>query len=249
MTSGTARRVTLQPAFVLHHRPYRDTSRILELFTRDHGRISVFARGARASRKNGTSLMSVLQPFNPLLVSWSGKGEAGQLTHAEFATTVTALAPERCVSGFYLNELMLKLFTRHDPQPEAYELYADAVERLKSPASQVPTLRRFEKRLLDAVGYGLSLRFETLTGAAIEQERFYQYRLEQGPVAVDEAVEGAMIFSGASLVALADERLDEPRVCADARVLLRAALDRVLEGRELNSRQVLAQLRSRVQRG
>ena len=89
------RRVQLQPAFVLHHRPYRDTSRILELFTRDHGRVSVFARGARSARKAGTALTSILQPFNRLLVSWSGRGEAGQLTGAEFDGAMSSLPPDR----------------------------------------------------------------------------------------------------------------------------------------------------------
>ena len=86
-----ARRIQLQPAYVLHHRPYRDTSRILELFTRDHGRVSVFARGARGGTKSGASLLPILQPFNRLLVSWSGRGEAGQLTGAEFDGAMTPL--------------------------------------------------------------------------------------------------------------------------------------------------------------
>src|SRR5262245_22384095 len=102
-------RVQLQPAYVLHHRPYRDTSRILELFTRDHGRLTVFARSARGGRKGSASLMSVLQPFNRLLVSWSGRGEAGQLTGAEFDGAVASMPPDRLVHGFYLNELILKL--------------------------------------------------------------------------------------------------------------------------------------------
>ena len=87
--------VQLQPAYVLHHRPYRDTSRILELFTRDHGRVSVFARGARGGARSGGSLLPILQPFNRLLVSWSGRGEAGQLTGAEFDGAMTPLPSDR----------------------------------------------------------------------------------------------------------------------------------------------------------
>ena len=240
---GSSHRVVLQPAFVLHHLPYRDTSRILELFTRDHGRVSVFARGVRASRKNGSSLMSVLQPFQALLVSWSGRGEAGQLTHAEFGETIVALNPERCVSGFYLNELILKLFARQDPHPEIYDLYAATIARLKTETPQQPTLRLFEKRLLDGIGYGLSLETEALTGRPIEAERLYQYRLELGPQELQGVSEHALALSGASLLAVAQEDFSDPRVCAEARLLLRAALDRVLEGRELNSRAVLQQLK------
>ncbi len=98
MSVGESRRVQLQPAYVLHHRPYRDTSRILELFTRDHGRISVFARGARAARKTGASLVSTLQPFNRLLVSWTARSEAGQLTGAEFDGAVSIMPPDRARS-------------------------------------------------------------------------------------------------------------------------------------------------------
>src|SRR5215831_4522111 len=107
-TASAAHRVQLQPAYVLHHQPYRDTSRILELFTRDHGRVSVFARGARASRKNAVPTWSMLQPFSRLLVSWSSRGEAGQLTGVEFDGAMTELGPDRLVSGFYLNELILR---------------------------------------------------------------------------------------------------------------------------------------------
>jgi DNA repair protein RecO (recombination protein O) len=228
---------------VLHHRPYRDTSRILELFTRDHGRVSVFARGARASRKNGSSLMSVLQPFHALLVSWSGRGEAGQLTHAEFGAAIVDLSPERCVSGFYLNELILKLFARQDPHPEIYDLYAETVARLKAEPREQPALRLFEKRLLDGIGYGLSLETEALTGRPVEAGRLYQYRLEQGPQELQGVAEHALALPGASLLAVAQEDFSDPQVCADARLLLRAALDRALEGRELNSRAVLKQLK------
>ena len=126
-----ARRIQLQPAYVLHHRPYRDTSRILELFTRDHGRVSVFARGARGGVKSGASLLPLLQPFNRLLVSWSGRGEAGQLTGAEFDGAMTPLPPDRLVHGFYLNELLLKLFARHDSHPDVFALYSQTMDRLK----------------------------------------------------------------------------------------------------------------------
>src|SRR5262245_61069499 len=124
--------VHLQPVYVLHHRPYRDTSRILELFSRDHGRVSVFARGARGGSGKSASLMSMLQPFNRLLASWSGRGEAGQLTAVEFDGTYSALAPDRLISGYYVNELLLKLFARHDGHADVFALYAATLDALKS---------------------------------------------------------------------------------------------------------------------
>jgi DNA repair protein RecO (recombination protein O) len=243
MTAGESRRVQLQPAYVLHHRPYRDTSRILELFTRDHGRISVFARGARAARKTGASLISTLQPFNRLLVSWTARSEAGQLTGAEFDGAVSAIPPDRLVSAFYLNELLLKLFTRHDSHPDVFALYAQTIESLKRDTHPLRALRLFEKRLLDAIGYGLALQQEFASGAPIEPAAAYYYRLEQGAVRIQGVAESGVVFSGEVLLALAREDLDDPATCGAVRPLLRSALDRCLEGRELRTRQVMRALR------
>ena len=234
-----ARRIQLQPAYVLHHRPYRDTSRILELFTRDHGRVSVFARGARGS---SSSLISVLQPFNRLLVSWSGRGEAGQLTGAEFDGAMQPLPPDRLVHGFYLNELLLKLFARHDSHPDVFALYSQTLDQLKL-EDPVRPLRLFEKRLLEALGYGLALERDAHDDLPIEPTATYHYRIEQGPVRVHAVMENTSVYSGSSLLSLAREELSDAAVCADARRLLRAALDRCLDGRELRSRQVMLALR------
>ena len=240
-----SRRVQLQPAYVLHHRPYRDTSRILELFTRDYGRVSVFARGARSARKAGTALTSILQPFNRLLISWSGKGEAGQLTAAEFDGAVSTLPPDRLVSGFYLNELLLKLFARHDSHPEVFALYGATLDALKVDATGLRPLRLFEKRLLDALGYGLALDRDVDADRPIDVRYAYRYRLDQGAMRIDGVAEGVGIFSGSTLLAVAREDFSDPAVCAEARALLRAALDRCLEGKELRTRQVMLALKNR----
>jgi DNA repair protein RecO (recombination protein O) len=242
VTAADSRRIQLQPAYVLHHRPYRDTSRILELFTRDYGRVSVFARGARASRR-GTSFVPILQPFNRLLVSWSGRGEAGQLTGAEFDGAVSSLPAQQLVNGYYLNELLLKLFARHDPHADVFTLYDVTIERLKTSADPLPPLRIFEKRLLDAIGYGLALEHDALSGEQIDPAASYHYRLEQGAVRTSAVAESSSVYSGSSLLSLAREELTDPPTCADARRLLRAALDRCLEGRELRTRQVMLALR------
>jgi DNA repair protein RecO (recombination protein O) len=238
-----ANRVHLQPAYVLHHRPYRDTSRILELFTRDHGRVSVFARAARGGRNQSGSLMSVLQPFNRVLVSWSGRGEAGQLTAAEFDGAFSIMPPEQLVNGYYLNELLLKLFARHDDHADVFDLYAGTLDGLKGASDPIRALRIFEKRLLEALGYGLVLGTEALTREAVEANRMYHYRLEQGAVRAMDVAEGSMVFAGSSLLSLADEELTTTVALTDARRLLRAALEQCLDGRELKSRQVLLALR------
>ena len=243
MTSTDGRRVQLQPAYVLHHRPYRDTSRILELFTRDFGRVSVFARGARGGSSKSGSLVSVLQPFNRVLVSWSGRGEAAQLTSAEFDGAFAIMPPDQLVNGYYLNELLLKLFARHDGHADVFALYARTIDALKVSGEAIRALRVFEKRLLDALGYGLVLDVDATTREAVQPERMYHYRLEQGVVRALDVAEGALVFPGSSLLALAREQLTGPSELADARRLLRAALEQCLDGRELKSRQVLQALR------
>src|SRR5215510_2303040 len=138
-------RITLEPAFVLHSREYRDTSRILDVFSASHGRLTLFARGARGPK---SKLASLLMPFRPLLVSWSGRGDAAQLTAAETAGDSLTLPSRQVLSGFYLNELIITLTTRHDPQPQLFEDYALALQQLAADTSAEPALRVFEKRLL-----------------------------------------------------------------------------------------------------
>jgi len=244
-TSSAAHRVQLQPAYVLHHRPYRDTSRILELFTRDHGRLTVFARGARGGKRAAASLTSVLQPFHRVLVSYSGRGEAGQLASAEFDGAYCELSAARSLSGFYLNELLLRLFERHDAHADVFDLYDATLNQLKTATNdEGAVLRIFEKRLLTMSGYGLLLSHEAHTGEVVQENCMYRYIPERGLTRIDGVAEGHLIFSGASLLALDAEVLTTPVQRTDARCLLRAALDQYLSGRELRSRTVLGALRS-----
>jgi DNA repair protein RecO (recombination protein O) len=149
-------RVEHTPAFILHQRAWGDSGRVVELFTREHGRLSVFAQGVRGSKAR---LAAVLQPFAPLLVSWAGRGEAPRLTGAELdheQVVVEPLQQQRLMSGWYLSELVLTLTARHDPQPELFRHYAEALAGLRRAASQERVLRLFEKRLLDVLGYGVA---------------------------------------------------------------------------------------------
>jgi DNA repair protein RecO (recombination protein O) len=245
-----ARRVSLEPAFLLHHYPWRDTSRILELLTRTHGRVAVIAR---ASRQSSASVGSALQLFSEVLVSWSGRGEMGYLTGAErtsftspaAAGEVKTLAGDRLMSGFYANELLLKLLQRNDPHAALFDAYAALLTRLHEPAQDPGrALRLFEKRLLDELGWGLNLEHEAGSGAPLEPGRSYRYGIEGGAEPVHGVAEGTLIFCGASLLSLAQERLDDARSLADARRLLRAALDRALDGRPLRTREVLLEMRA-----
>ncbi len=227
------RRIQLVPAYILHHRPYRDTSRILEVMTRDHGRLSVFARGVRGPK---AKLASILQPFQLLLMSWSGRGEAAQLTGAETAGPADALPACCLMASFYLNELVMKLTTRHDPLPSVFDDYHATLEALRRGGALEPALRIFEKRLLDSVGYGLDLASEAHGGRPIDPGEYYHFRPAQG--LVPTVAEAAGALSGRSLISLSRERLESERDLEDSRRLLQAALAQCLEGRPLNTREV-----------
>ena len=148
-------RVEHTPAYLLHQRPWGDSGRIFELFSRETGRLSVFARGVRGAQ---AKLAGVLQPFVPLLVSWAGRGEAPRLTGAEIDIRLAGRGPipqPRLMSAWYLSELTMSLTVRHDPQPELYDHYHTALDDLRAAPSLERTLRLFEIRLLEVLGYGI----------------------------------------------------------------------------------------------
>jgi DNA repair protein RecO (recombination protein O) len=231
MTSDT-RRIQLARGYLLHQRPYRETGGILEVFTREHGRFTLFARGVRGPR---ATLAAVLQPFQLLLLSWTGRGEAGQLTGAECAAYEPPVPAASLLSAFYLSELILKLTTRHDPNAALFDDYQRALADLRAGGALEPPLRLFEKRLLEAIGYGLDLTTEAATGEPIEPQGRYHFAPQQGLVAA--AANAPDSFSGASLIGLAREQLAGSSL-DDARRLLRAALAECLEGRPLMTRTV-----------
>jgi DNA repair protein RecO (recombination protein O) len=239
--SRSLRRVALAPGYILHHRPYRDTSRILEVLTREHGRITLFARGVRGP---SAKLASVLQPFQPLLLSWSGRGEAAQLTGAERAQAVPALPGQCLLAAFYLNELLLKLTTRHDAVPELFDEYHAAIERLRAGAALEPGLRVFEKRLLELLGYGVDLATEARSGERIAPERYYDFRPGLGLIAAPAGAAAAV--RGRSLLSLAAESISEAQELADAHRVLQAALSACLEGRPLATRAVARSMKRRA---
>jgi DNA repair protein RecO (recombination protein O) len=227
-------RVMMQPAYVLHHRPYRETSSLLELLTEAHGRTGAVARGARHASSRWRGL---LQPFRPLLLSWSGRGDLVTLTAAEAASPLLAIPAARLMSAWYANELLLRLLGRHDPQRGVFLAYATLLAELAGDGLETRALRLFEKRLLDALGYGLALTHDALTGAPIDPARSYAYRLERGPQEVGVA-EGELVIAGSSLLAIARETLGDEAALRDARRLLRASLDLYLGERPLKTREV-----------
>jgi DNA repair protein RecO (recombination protein O) len=236
--SRSSHRVQLARAYVLHQRPFRDSSLIVEIFAREHGRMTVFARAARGPR----SRFALLQPFRALLLSWSGRGEAPQLSGAENAGSALPLPAARLMSAFYLNELLLKLLTRHDPHPELFDQYEMTLSQLGQRPFADASLRQFEARLLEFIGYGLNLAAEADTGYPVRGDAYYHFQPGvHGVVIAAPGSSGAI--GGAVLQRLASgSGFDSAAELRQARSLMRAALDHCLEGRELSTRTVARSL-------
>lgn len=211
------------------------------MLTREHGRLSVVARGARSGKSR---LKGVLRPFLPLSISWVGRSELGTLTGAEVNGAPISLTGDGLLSGYYANELLLKLMHRHDPQPEIFALYSRAVAALAGNARPAPVLRNFEIELLGLLGYALSLECEAPDRAELDAGRRYEYRVAYGAVPVERR-DGRMVFSGRELQGIRAREFADPDTLRAAGRLLHGVIAYHLEGRELMSRKVLRELRDR----
>ena len=236
---SASKRVQNEPAWLLHHRPFRDSSRILDVLTRDHGRLSLVARGSRSAKSR---LKGILRPFLPLQISWVIRSDLGTLTGAEMNGAPISLTGDALLSGYYVNELILNFLHRHDPQPEIYAVYRAAISDLGSSTGVSATLRRFEIEILSLLGYALNLDHDTRSDNELGPESRYEYQAEQGPVPSGDR-EGPMIFTGAELRAIARQEFRDPQTLQDAGRLLRQVIAWHLDGKELKSRKVLQEMR------
>mgnify|MGYP000580750861 CR=1 FL=1 len=230
----------LVTGFVLHRRPYRDTSALVDLFTREHGRVAVVARGVQSARG---AWRGILQPFRPLWLAWTGRGELFTLTQAEAAGPPAVLAGAVALSGLYLNELLIKLVARDDPHPALFERYAQTLLALSGSdavAQEAVVLRLFERDLLQQIGFGLVLDRETRNGVPVQSDATYQYVPEQGPLSVQSTLgenRGCTVH-GSTLLDLARGELTDDRSMRESKRLLRAVLDHHLGHRRVASRQL-----------
>lgn len=225
------RRVELESAWVLHRYPYRETSLIVEALTRDHGRVGLVARGARRRPRN-----EPLAPFAPLVLSFRQRGELASLTAVESAGRAYTFTGNAFLAACYVNELVLRLLARDDPAPEVYRLYSETLASLG--AEPAPAVRRFEGRLIRALGFPLPLTHD-VGGAPLAADRRYRYDPEHGPEPVSATAPG---YGAAVLAAVAAERFDDPAVLAAAGEIFRAVIAYHLGGRRLKSLDVTREL-------
>jgi DNA repair protein RecO (recombination protein O) len=234
--------VLLERGYVLHQRPYRDSSQLLECMTATCGRVGLVARG---SRRAATRQRAVLQPFVPLKLSWVRRGDLGRLTHVEADGSSHDLMGQRLLAGYYANELLLRLLARGDPNGEVFSCYSRGLAQLGETPSVARTLRVFELKLLHALGYGLQLDGEAVTGEPLREELCYVYELEQGLRRAEPRDSDADVYSGRDLLALRGLTLDDDGSLRTAQRLLGRALREHLGERPLKSRLVLQDIVSR----
>lgn len=234
-------RVDAQPAYVLHTYPFRETSLIVEAFTRDFGRMALLARGARRPR---SAMRGLLMAFQPLEIGWAGKGEVLTLMKAEWQGGQPLLTGQALFCGYYLNELLIHLLPREDPHERLFSRYTDMLKDLAAePQGKVrePDLRRFEKGLLQELGYGLTLHVDS-EGRPVELGASYLYQIEHGPVRQSGSGQTALAVSGKTLLDLDAEDFSDPRSRLEAKQLMRSLMAYYLGGAELETRKIFKEL-------
>ena len=235
---GLTGRVGGQPAFVLHSYPYKETSLIVDMFTRDYGRVGLVAKGAKRPH---SALRGVLQTFQPLQAGWSGKAELRTLIGAEWVGGMLPLERTALLCGFYLNELLVKLIARDDPHPVLFDHYVAALNQLAHDEPAPVVLRKFERALLKETGVAADLTRCTSTRAPVDAGTDYVVDPERGPRLV-RAADSWPVVCGKTLLDMEREDYSDPLTQAQGKQLMRFLLAHQLGGQPLNTRQILIDL-------
>jgi len=239
-------RVNNESGFILHTYPFKETSVVAEVFTRNHGRVALIARGAR---RPASALRGLMQPFTPLLLSWFGKSELKTLHAAEWQGGLMAPQGRALMCGFYLNELLLRLLARGDAHDILFDRYIATLDQLAGETCSTDyerILRRFEKNLLSEIGYGATFDVDADSGAAVDASARYVFQPERGARRnLDDSPASAQpgcAVSGQTLIDLAADRFERPATLAEAKSLMRALINHTLDGKPLYTRQLLREL-------
>ncbi len=239
MNSSSKQRIQDEPAFVLHNYPFRETSLVLEVFSRQHGRVPLVARGARRPR---SALRGLLMSFQPLALSWFGKHELRTLHSAEWQGGQAQLQGTALLCGFYLNELLLNLMARDDPHESLFDYYQQTLQRLAQETDHAFTLRCFEKHLLQELGYALLLDTEADSGKPIVPDQNYRYILERGAIEETRHAAQGMPVLGKTLLDMAADDYRDVNSARQSKQLMRMLLDHHLAGKILHTRELMRDL-------
>jgi len=236
---GSDARVEQQPAFVLHSYAWRETSLIVEVFSRDFGRMALVARGAK---RPTSQFRGLLAPFSPLAIAWSGRNEIKSLVRVEWLGGLAPLRGDGLLSAFYLNELLVRLLPRGDAHAALFASYVQTLRELaRDNDARAAVLRGFELDLLRELGYAPALD-HAADGEPVHAERWYRIDAQQGLMAAAGPAD-ALCIRGASLAALARRDFSQPQAAADGKLLLRQLIRYHLNGQPLNTRRILQDLR------
>ncbi|MCY4228914.1 MAG: DNA repair protein RecO [Gammaproteobacteria bacterium] len=227
-------RINQQPGFILHRHPYSESSLLVDVFTREYGRLTLIAKGSRRNKQRSVGLFI---PFKPLLISWSGKGNLPVLTGIESSRFAIDLTASARACAYYQNELLLKLLHRFDSNEKLFDRYRDSLAALEEGIDPHAVLRIFEKHLLREIGFGLILDHDASSGEVIDEDCFYDYVPEKGPVHVPTP--DAAAVSGKTLKALNDEKFQSREQLQEAMRLTRKLIDLQLNGKVLRTRKVV----------
>lgn len=228
-------KVELTPCYILHRRDYSESSLILEVFSREYGRLNLIAKGAKRNKKKQGISYNLYQKYH---ISWVAKSELGTLTDIELASLSDPLRPELMMTGFYMNEIMLRLLHKHESHPELFDSYDSIIIQLINKASEQIVLRYYEKTLLQTLGYGVILDHEVETDEHLDANKEYFYKFDYGPVLVPANKDSGINVSGKTLLELDTETLSDTKNINEAKLLLRTILDQHLGDRPLASREL-----------
>ena len=231
-------RVAGQPAFVLHSYPYKETSLIVEVFTRDFGRVPLIAKGAKRPH---SQLRGVLQTFQPLQVAWTGKSEVRTMVSAEWVGGLRPLERSALLCGFYLNELLVKLLARDDPHAALFDHYTAALTQLAHDEPPAIVLRKFELSLLKETGVAGNISFITTTGQPVLPEQLYVIDPERGPREANVS-DTMPVVNGKTLLDMEAADYSDTATQQQSKFLMRHLLSHHLNGLTLNTRQILIDL-------
>ena len=230
--------VDFSPAFILHQRVFRESSFLLDIFSRDHGRISLVAKGVRKQKRSQAGL---LQIYQPLLLSWQGKRDLQTLTAVEPNGPAYLLRAESALCGLYINELMMKLLPVGESESDLYIDYQKALFGLQEALQNEITLRLFEKQLLSHLGYGLVLDQDVETGEPIDDGKDYYYVADEGLYCWQTGQQRNRI-SGRSLQHLVTEQDFDEKSLNEIKQLMRMVIHFYLGDKPLRSRELFSQL-------
>ena len=233
-----------EPAYLIHQRPYSETSQIINLFSRHYGRVDAIAKG---SKRPKSKFKSFLQPFSPILVSWSGRSQLKTLRSVDISSGKQSnVSRKHLMSAFYLNELILSFLTTADPYPDLFDAYSLAISNLSNADSSEIILREFEIQLLTEIGYAINFQTEAMSSKKIEPNLSYRFIAEEGFVSSVTSSARDTLIKGSVIQSIDRKDFSQPQTMRAAKRIIRESVKYHLSGKELNTKKVVKSLKKMI---